>query len=77
MPGVHVVPFLADAAADELCHQVQDGRQPDDIAGVSAHWGELGLPVPADQVGFAHHLIDGGIDLVSWWRAYCRGGAGF
>jgi poly-gamma-glutamate capsule biosynthesis protein CapA/YwtB (metallophosphatase superfamily) len=43
----------------------------------SAHWGELRLPVPADQVRVAHHLIDGGIDLVSSWRAYCRGGAGF
>ena len=28
-----------DAAADELCRQVRDVRQPGDLAIVSAHWG--------------------------------------
>ena len=64
-PGVHVVTALTDAAADELCHQVREFRRPGDIAIVSAHWGSnWGYRVPADQVRFAHRLIDGGVDLV-------------
>jgi poly-gamma-glutamate capsule biosynthesis protein CapA/YwtB (metallophosphatase superfamily) len=64
-PGVHVVAALTDAAADELCRQVRRLRQPGDITVVSAHWGgNWGYGVPADQVHFAHRLIDGGVDLV-------------
>jgi poly-gamma-glutamate capsule biosynthesis protein CapA/YwtB (metallophosphatase superfamily) len=64
-PGVHVVAALSDATADELCRQVREARQPGDIAVVSAHWGgNWGYRVPADQVHFAHRLIDGGVDIV-------------
>jgi poly-gamma-glutamate capsule biosynthesis protein CapA/YwtB (metallophosphatase superfamily) len=64
-PGVHVVDPLSDATADELCRQVQEVRQPGDIAVVSAHWGgNWGYRVAADQVHFAHRVIDGGVDLV-------------
>jgi poly-gamma-glutamate capsule biosynthesis protein CapA/YwtB (metallophosphatase superfamily) len=64
-PGVHVVAALTNAAADELCRQVREVRQPGDIAVVSAHWGgNWGYHVAADQVHFAHRLIDGGVDLV-------------
>ncbi len=64
-PGVHVVTTLSDAAADELCRQVLQARQPGDVAVVSAHWGSnWGYGVPADQVRFAHRLIDGGVHIV-------------
>jgi poly-gamma-glutamate capsule biosynthesis protein CapA/YwtB (metallophosphatase superfamily) len=64
-PGVHLIAALNDAAADELCRQVRELRQPGDIAVVSAHWGSnWGYQVAADQVRFAHRLIDGGIDVV-------------
>ena len=64
-PGVHLLPALTEAAADELCRQVRDVRQSDDLAVVSAHWGSnWGYRVDADQVRFAHRLIDGGVDLV-------------
>jgi poly-gamma-glutamate capsule biosynthesis protein CapA/YwtB (metallophosphatase superfamily) len=64
-PGVHVVAALSDAAADELCRQVRELRRPGDITVVSAHWGgNWGYRVTADQVNFAHRLIDGGVDLV-------------
>lgn len=64
-PGVHLVAALSDAAADELCSQVREVRQPSDIAIVSAHWGgNWGYRVAADQVRFAHRLIDCGVDVV-------------
>jgi poly-gamma-glutamate capsule biosynthesis protein CapA/YwtB (metallophosphatase superfamily) len=64
-PGVHVVAALSDVAADRLCRQVREVRQPGDITIVSAHWGgNWGYGVARDQVHFAHRLIDGGVDLV-------------
>jgi poly-gamma-glutamate capsule biosynthesis protein CapA/YwtB (metallophosphatase superfamily) len=63
--GVHLVPMLDHAAADELCRQVRDARQPGDLAIVSAHWGSnWGYRVEPDHVRFARRLIDGGVDLV-------------
>jgi poly-gamma-glutamate capsule biosynthesis protein CapA/YwtB (metallophosphatase superfamily) len=64
-PGVHLVPSLDDAAADELCRQVGNLRQPGDLAIVSAHWGSnWGYRVETEQIRFARRLIDGGVDLV-------------
>jgi poly-gamma-glutamate capsule biosynthesis protein CapA/YwtB (metallophosphatase superfamily) len=64
-PGVHVVAPLSDAAADELCRRVREARQPGDLAVVSAHWGgNWGYRVAADQIRFAHRLIDGGVHVV-------------
>ena len=64
-PGVYVVDPLTDTAADELCRQVRDLRQPGDVAVVSAHWGSnWGYRVASEQIRFAHRLIDGGVDLV-------------
>jgi poly-gamma-glutamate synthesis protein (capsule biosynthesis protein) len=59
------VPILDDAAADELCRQVRNLRQPGDLAIVSAHWGSnWGYRVETEQIRFARRLIDGGVDLV-------------
>jgi poly-gamma-glutamate capsule biosynthesis protein CapA/YwtB (metallophosphatase superfamily) len=64
-PGIHLIAALGDPTADELCRQVRALRQPGDIAVVSAHWGSnWGYRVAADQVRFAHRLIDGGVDVV-------------
>jgi poly-gamma-glutamate capsule biosynthesis protein CapA/YwtB (metallophosphatase superfamily) len=64
-PGVQVVSTLSNAAADEVCRRVLQAWQPGDVAVVSAHWcSNWGYPVPADQVRFAHRLIDGGVHLV-------------
>jgi poly-gamma-glutamate synthesis protein (capsule biosynthesis protein) len=64
-PGVHVIPVLSNAAADELCRQIVQARQPGDLTVVSAHWGgNWGYRVPADQISFAHRLVDGGVHLV-------------
>jgi poly-gamma-glutamate capsule biosynthesis protein CapA/YwtB (metallophosphatase superfamily) len=64
-PGVRLVPALTEAAADDLCRHIRDVRQPGDLTVVSAHWGSnWGYRVDMDQVRFAHHIIDGGVDLV-------------
>ena len=64
-PGVNLLTTLTPAAADTLCTEAASMRRPGDIVVVSMHWGSnWGYQVPLDQVGFAHRLIDGGIDLV-------------
>jgi poly-gamma-glutamate capsule biosynthesis protein CapA/YwtB (metallophosphatase superfamily) len=64
-PGVHLVPALADATADDLCRRVREVRQPGDVVIVSAHWGSnWGYRIEPEQIRFARRLIDGGVDLV-------------
>jgi poly-gamma-glutamate capsule biosynthesis protein CapA/YwtB (metallophosphatase superfamily) len=64
-PGVHFLPVLTEALADELCRRAHEVQQPGDITVVSAHWGSnWGYRVDSEQVRFAHRLIDGGVDLV-------------
>ena len=64
-PGVNLLPDLSAATAHDVLGQVQAARQPGDIAIVSIHWGSnWGYDVGADQVRFAHRLIDGGVDLI-------------
>lgn len=63
--GVNLITSLTDGAADELCLRAAAVRQPGDIVVVSAHWGtNWGYEVEADQIRFAHRLIDGGVDVV-------------
>lgn len=63
--GVALVPDLSDATADQISERTVRTRQPGDVAVVSIHWGSnWGYHVSAEQVGFAHRLIDGGVDLV-------------
>jgi poly-gamma-glutamate capsule biosynthesis protein CapA/YwtB (metallophosphatase superfamily) len=64
-PGVNLLPDLSLTAADELADQLEHAKRPGDIAIVSIHWGSnWGYEVPADHIGFAHRLIDRGVDLV-------------
>jgi poly-gamma-glutamate synthesis protein (capsule biosynthesis protein) len=64
-PGVSFLPSLSGEIADALIARAGAARQDGDLVIVSIHWGtNWGYGVPADQVRFAHRLIDGGISLV-------------
>ncbi|WP_435242397.1 CapA family protein [Streptomyces cucumeris] len=64
-PGVDLVPELTDAGAAAITDRVRQVKRAGDIAVASVHWGgNWGYDVPADQIRFAHALIDGGVDLV-------------
>ena len=64
-PGVHCLPDLSDATADDVIGRVGAAKQPGDIVVVSVHWGSnWGYDVGPEQVRFAHRLIDGGVDLI-------------
>jgi poly-gamma-glutamate capsule biosynthesis protein CapA/YwtB (metallophosphatase superfamily) len=63
--GVRFVADLSGAAAADVTAQVQRLRRPGDVVVASVHWGSnWGWHVPADQVDFAHRLVDGGVDVV-------------
>ncbi|GBE66842.1 putative polyglutamine synthesis accessory protein [Mycobacterium sp. MFM001] len=63
-PGV-VVADLSERGAVELADGVVALKRPGDIGVVSLHWGSnWGYGVEADQVRFAHRLIDAGVDVV-------------
>jgi len=60
-----VLPDLSARTADRLISALQQAGQPGDVLVVSIHWGpNWGYDVPADQVGFAHRLLDGGADVI-------------
>jgi poly-gamma-glutamate capsule biosynthesis protein CapA/YwtB (metallophosphatase superfamily) len=64
-PGVQIIANLSDRAAEEFFRRAADIRQPGDLIVVSVHWGSnWGYEVDADQVRFAHRLVDGGVDVV-------------
>jgi poly-gamma-glutamate synthesis protein (capsule biosynthesis protein) len=62
------VAYLAEPSAttaEAVVRRVRQVRRPGDIAVVSVHWGSnWGHRVPRSHVGFAHTLIDGGVDVV-------------
>jgi poly-gamma-glutamate synthesis protein (capsule biosynthesis protein) len=63
--GVHLLPDLSLRTADDIAEHVRSARHPGDVAIASIHWGSnWGFDVAADEVAFAHRLIDGGVDLV-------------
>lgn len=64
-PAIDVLADLFEATADELIDRLGQLKRPGDIAVVSVHWGSnWGYAVAAEQVRFAHRLIDGGVDVV-------------
>jgi poly-gamma-glutamate synthesis protein (capsule biosynthesis protein) len=64
-PGVNFVPELSDASAAEIASQLGAMKRPGDVVVASLHWGSnWGYSILPDQIGFAHHLIDGGVDVV-------------
>ncbi|MBW6433407.1 CapA family protein [Actinoplanes hulinensis] len=63
--GVNLLAELSDVVASAVADQVQRVKRPGDLVVASIHWGSnWGYEVTADQVGFAHRLIDGGVDVV-------------
>ncbi|MEU8193627.1 CapA family protein [Microbispora amethystogenes] len=64
-PGVAFLPAPSPECAAETVHRVRRARRPGDVVVVSVHWGSnWGYEVGDDQAGFAHALVDGGVDLV-------------
>ncbi|MER7015462.1 CapA family protein [Saccharopolyspora sp. NPDC000359] len=64
-PGVHFLPDLSDRRATELAAEIREQTRPGDIVVASLHWGtNWQYHVPAEQVRFAHRLIDGGVHVV-------------
>jgi poly-gamma-glutamate synthesis protein (capsule biosynthesis protein) len=64
-PGVSFVPSLSGTSAGTLITRADAARRDGDLVVVSIHWGgNWGYGVTADQVRFAHQLIDGGISLI-------------
>ncbi len=64
-PGINFIRDLSPSSASELAGWVRATKQPGDVAVVSVHWGSnWGYNVLPDQIRFAHHLIDGGVDIV-------------
>ncbi|MDA3645543.1 CapA family protein [Saccharopolyspora indica] len=63
--GVNFLPDLSDRRADQLTAEIREQTRPGDLVVVSLHWGtNWQYPATAEQIGFAHRLIDGGVHVV-------------
>jgi poly-gamma-glutamate synthesis protein (capsule biosynthesis protein) len=64
-PGLNLIETFSEENAHRVASDIQNYKQPGDIALVSVHWGRnWGYEVPGAQTRFAHRLIDAGADLV-------------
>jgi poly-gamma-glutamate capsule biosynthesis protein CapA/YwtB (metallophosphatase superfamily) len=64
-PGVWLIRDLSRHVADDVAAGVLAHKRNGDIAIVSLHWGSnWGYVIPPDEIGFAHRLIDAGVDVV-------------
>ncbi len=64
-PGVALLPDLSDATTVAVAGRVRAEKTRGSIVVVSLHWGtNWGWTVPAEQVRFAHRLVDAGADVV-------------
>jgi poly-gamma-glutamate synthesis protein (capsule biosynthesis protein) len=63
--GVDVVAEPSTAAASAIAGRLRQVRRPGDIVVASIHWGpNWGYDVSRAEAGFAHALIDAGVDVV-------------
>ncbi|TLM77701.1 CapA family protein [Microbulbifer harenosus] len=63
--GVNFIDDLSAKTAQALTRQWECYRQPGDLVIVSIHWGgNWGYAIERSKREFAHHLIDGGADLI-------------
>ncbi|MDI3315284.1 MAG: CapA family protein [Mycobacterium sp.] len=63
--GVWLVRDLSSRVADDVAAGVLAHKRDGDVAIVSVHWGpNWGYAVTPDEIGFAHRLIDAGVDIV-------------
>jgi poly-gamma-glutamate synthesis protein (capsule biosynthesis protein) len=64
-PGVNLLADLSGAAAERVADRLGRAKRPGDVLVASVHWGgNWGDAIPAEQVAFAHRLVEGGVDLV-------------
>ena len=64
-PGIDFLADLSEHSAERVTRRVRQWKRQGDIVVVSLHWGSnWGYTISADQVGFAHRLVEGGVDLV-------------
>jgi poly-gamma-glutamate synthesis protein (capsule biosynthesis protein) len=64
-PGVNLLEDLSEQTARRVATHIGEAKRPGDVVVASVHWGgNWGYEVPADQIRFAHHLIEWGVDLV-------------
>jgi poly-gamma-glutamate capsule biosynthesis protein CapA/YwtB (metallophosphatase superfamily) len=70
-PGVAFVPDTSVGSADALAASVTEHKRVGDVAIVSLHWGSnWGYTVDSGQVGFAHRLVESGVDIVHGHSAH-------
>ncbi len=63
--GVEVVTELSAGAASAIAGRLRQARRPGDITVASVHWGpNWGYDVSRSEAGFAHALVDAGVDVV-------------
>jgi len=63
--GVALLPDLSDATLARLADRAEAARRRGDILVASIHWGgNWGHEVPADQVRFAHAMVEAGFHVV-------------
>jgi poly-gamma-glutamate capsule biosynthesis protein CapA/YwtB (metallophosphatase superfamily) len=63
--GVHLLDDLSEATATGVATYMQHFQQPNDVLIASIHWGgNWGYEIPAEQIAFAHRLIDEGASIV-------------
>ncbi len=64
-PGVNLLEDLSDDTARRVARGICQTKQSSDVAVASIHWGSnWGYDIPAEQISFAHRLIEGGVDIV-------------
>lgn len=64
-PGVNLLADLSQKTAADVATAMREMKTPGDLIVASIHWGSnWGYEIPAAQIGFAHRLIEEGVDLV-------------
>jgi poly-gamma-glutamate synthesis protein (capsule biosynthesis protein) len=64
-PGVNFLEDLSERTAERIVAPARQIKRPGDVVVASIHWGgNWGFEVPGAHVRFAHHLIQGGVDVV-------------
>ena len=71
-PGINLLPDLSEQTVRYIQKQVKQVKQPGDLVIASLHWGgNWGYEIPAQQIEFAHQLIDlAGVDLIHGHSAH-------
>jgi poly-gamma-glutamate synthesis protein (capsule biosynthesis protein) len=64
-PGVNLLSNLSRDTARATASEIRRFKRSGDIAAASIHWGgNWGYAIPAEQIDFAHTLVDEGVDIV-------------